>query len=131
MASLSEKKSSSSKYELNKSEKDFLKELTHRGMYMKKYTQDHEWVEIDGDVAVVGISKHAAEELGDITFVELPEHELDVIVGDVLAVVESVKAASDIYAPISGEVGAVNEDLEAQPELINEDPYEAGWIYKM
>lgn len=98
---------------------------------MKKYTQDHEWVEIDGDLAVVGISEHAAEELGDITFVELPEKDLDVIVGDVLAVVESVKAASDIYAPISGTVKDINEELEDSPAIINNSAEKDGWICKI
>lgn len=98
---------------------------------MKKYTQDHEWVEIDGDLAVVGISEHAAEELGDITFVELPEKDLDVIVGDVLSVVESVKAASDIYAPISGTVKDSNLELEDSPVIINNSAESEGWICKI
>lgn len=98
---------------------------------MKKYTQDHEWVGIDGDLAVVGVSAHAAEELGDITFVELPEKDLDVIVGDVLAVVESVKAASDIYAPISGTVKEVNLDLEDSPAVINNAAETDGWLCKI
>ena len=98
---------------------------------MKKYTQDHEWVEIDGDVAIVGISEHAAEELGDITFVELPEKDLDVIVGDVLSVVESVKAASDIYAPISGTVKESNMELEDSPAIINNSAENEGWICKI
>lgn len=98
---------------------------------MKKYTEDHEWVEVDGDLAVIGISAHAAEELGDITFVELPELELDVIVGDVLAVVESVKAASDIYTPISGDVKLVNSELEDNPGLINNSAEEKGWLCKI
>lgn len=98
---------------------------------MKKYTQEHEWVEIEGDLAVVGISEHAAEELGDITFVELPEQDLDVIVGDVLAVVESVKAASDIYAPISGTVKESNLELEDSPVIINNSAENEGWICKI
>lgn len=98
---------------------------------MKKYTQDHEWVEIDGDIAIVGISEHAAQELGDITFVELPEKDLDVIVGDVLSVVESVKAASDIYAPISGTVKESNLELDDTPGLINNSAEGEGWICKI
>lgn len=98
---------------------------------MKRYTEDHEWVEIDGDIAKVGISKHAAEQLGDITFVELPEKNLDVIMGDVLAVVESVKAASDIYAPISGTVKKSNLELDDTPAIINNSAESDGWICKI
>jgi glycine cleavage system H protein len=98
---------------------------------MKKYTEDHEWVEVNGDLAVIGISAHAAEELGDITFVELPEVELDVIVGDAVAVVESVKAASDIYTPISGNVKMVNNTLEETPGIINNSAEDAGWLCKI
>jgi len=98
---------------------------------MKKYTEDHEWVEVNGDLAVIGISAHAAEELGDITFVELPEVELDVIVGDAIAVVESVKAASDIYTPISGSVKMVNNTLEETPGIINNSAEDAGWLCKI
>jgi glycine cleavage system H protein len=98
---------------------------------MKRYTEDHEWVDIDGDVALVGISKHAAEELGDITFVELPEADTDFIVGDVLSVVESVKAASDIYSPVSGTVKEVNTVLEDDPGLINRSPESEGWICRL
>ncbi len=98
---------------------------------MRKYTEDHEWVQIDGDNVLIGISKHAAEELGDITFVELPELETDLIVGDVLAVVESVKAASDIYSPISGTVKEVNAGLEDDPAIINASAEEKGWICKL
>lgn len=97
----------------------------------RNYAETHEWVKIEGDTAVIGISDHAQGELGDITYVELPA------VGDRIeqagdcGVVESVKAASDIYAPIGGEVAAVNDELESRPELINEDPYGAGWILKL
>jgi len=98
---------------------------------MKKYTKEHEWVLIDGDLAVVGISEYAAGELGDITFVELPDTGIDLIVGDVVAVVESVKAASDIYAPISGTVVTVNEGLDDDPGIINNSAEEAGWICKI
>ena len=98
---------------------------------MKKYTKDHEWLEIDGDSVVVGLSVHAAEEMGDITFVELPDTETDFIVGDVLAVVESVKAASDIYSPISGTVKEVNIALEEDPGTINSSAEGNGWICKI
>jgi glycine cleavage system H protein len=98
---------------------------------MRKFTEDHEWVNIDGDIAYVGISRHAAEELGDITFVEPPEIGTDFIVGDVMAVVESVKAASDMYAPISGTVKEVNVALDDDPGLINSSPEENGWICKL
>jgi len=98
---------------------------------MKKYTEEHEWVEIEGDVAIVGISKHAADELGDITFVELPEKDLDIILGDVLAVVESVKAASDIYAPISGTIKESNLELDDTPAMINNSAESEGWICKI
>ncbi len=97
---------------------------------MKHYTKEHEWIELDGDVATVGISVHAAEELGDITYVELPEVEADFVKGDVFSVVESVKAASDIYAPVKGQISAVNEELEDSPELVNESAEEKGWICK-
>lgn len=98
---------------------------------MRNYTKDHEWVQIEDDLAVVGISEHAAEELGDITFVELPEEDTDFIVGDVIAVVESVKAASDIYAPISGTVKESNNYLEDDPGVINQSAEEKGWICKL
>ncbi len=98
---------------------------------MRKFTKDHEWVKIDGDVAFIGISSHAANELGDITFVETPEEGTDFIVGDALAVVESVKAASDIYAPISGTVKEANPALEDDPGMINSSPEENGWICKL
>ena len=98
---------------------------------MKYYAESHEWVEIDGDTATVGISKHAADELGDVTFVELPDTDADVAGGDSVSVVESVKAASDIYSPISGTISAVNEELEDEPEIINEDAEGKGWIFKL
>lgn len=98
---------------------------------MKRYTKEHESVWIDGDLAYMGISRHAADELGDITFVELPEVGTDLIVGDILGVVESVKAASDIYAPISGTVKEVNETLDDTPGIINSAPESDGWICKL
>ena len=98
---------------------------------MKRYTEDHEWVEIDGDIGVVGITQHAAAELGDITFVELPEVGTDLIVGDTLAVVESVKAASDIYSPVSGTVKEANTTLDDDPGVINSSAEGEGWICKL
>ncbi len=99
---------------------------------MKYYSKDHEWVEVNGDEeAVIGITEYAANELGDITYVELPPVEEDLIVGDTLGVVESVKAASDVYAPVSGTVSAVNEKLEDDPGLINSSSEDEGWICKL
>ena len=98
---------------------------------MKYYTEDHEWVEVNGDEAVVGISEYAAEELGDVTYVELPEEDDDFIVGDRLGEVESVKASSDIYSPVSGTVSVVNEALADEPGIINESPEDKGWICKL
>jgi glycine cleavage system H protein len=88
---------------------------------MKKYNEEHEWVEVEGDIATVGISTYAVEQLGDITFIELPDLDAEVSMGDSAAFVESVKAASDIYTPISGEVSEVNEALLDTPEVLNED----------
>lgn len=96
-----------------------------------KYTPDHEWLQIEGDIATVGITSHAAEQLGDIVFVELPEIGAKYSQGDDVAVVESVKAASDIYAPIDGEIVEVNTELESAPEEVNTDPQGAGWFFKM
>ncbi len=96
-----------------------------------KYTEDHEWVKADGDVYVIGISAHAAEQLGDVVFVELPEVGKTFARGDEMAVVESVKAASDVYAPISGEVVAVNSAIVKDPSLVNVDPAGASWFVKV
>ncbi|MCW1925105.1 glycine cleavage system protein GcvH [Luteolibacter arcticus] len=96
-----------------------------------RYNTSHEWVLLDGDVATIGISDHAQEELTDVVFVELPPVGKTVDVGDPTAVVESVKAASDIYAPVSGEVVEVNDAVEADPSLVNTDPYGKGWIFKL
>ena len=98
---------------------------------MKYYSEDHEWVEIKGESPIIGISKYAAEELGDLTFVELPSVGDNFQVGDILATVESVKAASDVYSPISGTVTEINADLEEAPERINDDPEGQGWICKL
>lgn len=95
------------------------------------YQSSHEWARIEGDVATVGISDHAQAELTDVVFVELPAMGKTVDAGDPTAVVESVKAASDIYAPLSGEVIEVNPAVEADPSLVNSDPYSAGWIFKL
>ncbi|MBK9185785.1 MAG: glycine cleavage system protein GcvH [Moraxellaceae bacterium] len=96
-----------------------------------KYATSHEWVRLEGDIAIVGITDHAQEALGDLVFVELPDLGDTVNAGDEAGVVESVKAASDIYAPVSGEVVEVNPALEDTPELINSDPYGEGWMYKI
>lgn len=96
-----------------------------------KYAKSHEWVRLEGATAVVGITDHAQEELTDIVYVETPAIDAEIEAGQPCAVVESVKAASDIYAPVSGEVIAVNEDLANQPELVNEDPYGKGWMFKV
>lgn len=97
-----------------------------------KYTKSHEWVRVEEDGSVtVGITDHAQELLGDIVFVELPEVNTDVSSGDDAGVVESVKAASDIYSPVSGEIISINEELVDAPEIINSDPYGAGWIFKL
>jgi glycine cleavage system H protein len=96
-----------------------------------RYNTSHEWVLVEGDTATVGISDHAQEELTDVVFVELPAMGKSVDVGDPTAVVESVKAASDIYAPVTGEVIERNEAIEADPSLLNTDPFGAGWIFKV
>ena len=96
-----------------------------------KFLSSHEWVMVDGNEATIGISDHAQELLGDLVFVELPEVGSAISAGDTVAVVESVKAASDTYAPVSGEVIAVNEELEDSPERINDDPYGDGWMYRV
>ncbi|MFN3954684.1 MAG: glycine cleavage system protein GcvH [Pararhodobacter sp.] len=96
-----------------------------------KFTEEHEWLRIEGDLVVVGITEHAAEQLGDVVFVELPELETQVARGDEVCVIESVKAASDILAPVEGEIVAVNEALSDNPGLVNEDPMGEGWFFKM
>lgn len=96
-----------------------------------KYTKSHEWIKIEGSQATMGITQFAQEQLGDITFIDLPEIGQQVTVGDEIGSVESVKAASEIYAPMNGEIVEVNENLEDEPEKINEDPYGAGWIAKI
>ncbi|MEM9285059.1 MAG: glycine cleavage system protein GcvH [Pseudomonadota bacterium] len=96
-----------------------------------KYTEDHEWISVDGDTATVGITAHAAEQLGDVVFVELPEVGKSFSKGDDMAVVESVKAASDVYAPVSGAILEVNEALVDAPEGVNEGPENSGWFVKL
>lgn len=96
-----------------------------------KYTEEHEWLRVEGDLVVVGITEHAAEQLGDVVFVELPEPGLVLAKGDEAAVIESVKAASDILAPLDGEVVAVNEALADTPGLVNQDPTGAAWFFKL
>jgi glycine cleavage system H protein len=97
----------------------------------KKYTEDHEWLDITGDSAVVGITHHAQDALGDVVFVDLPEVGTSYAAKDVAGVVESVKAAADIYMPVSGEITEVNEALRADPSLANSDPLGAGWFFKV
>jgi glycine cleavage system H protein len=96
-----------------------------------RYTKDHEWIRLDGEVATVGISEHAQSALGDIVYVELPEIGREVEKGGEAAVVESVKAASDVYAPVSGQVIAVNEALDGSPATINEDAEGKGWFFRL
>lgn len=96
-----------------------------------KYTEDHEWLRVEDDLVIVGITEHAAEQLGDVVFVELPEAETVVAKGDDIVVIESVKAASDIAAPLDGEIVEVNADLVDNPGLVNEDPLGAAWFFKM
>ncbi len=95
------------------------------------FTEDHEWVDVEGEVATVGITNYAQEQLGDIVFVELPEEGKSFDKGDDAAVVESVKAASDVYAPVSGEVVEANAALEGEPALVNSDAEEDGWFFKL
>ena len=96
-----------------------------------RYTDQHEWVSVDGDIATIGITKYATEQLGDVVFVELPEAGRKVGAGGEAAVVESVKAASEVYAPVGGEVTASNPDLTADPAKVNADPEGAGWFFKL
>lgn len=95
------------------------------------FTEEHEWVEVDGDVATVGITEYAQSQLGDIVFVEVPEEGRELTKGDEAAVVESVKAASDVYTPASGTVLEGNAELEASPALVNEDPEGDGWFFRL
>lgn len=115
---------------------DFLRENVYNGtikimeviMENLKFTENHEWVRVEGDIAYIGISDYAQNAMGDVVFVELPELESSSEKGESFATVESVKAVSDIYSPVSGEVVEINETLEDEPGLVNDSPYENGWI---
>jgi len=96
-----------------------------------KYLSTHEWTRVEGDVVTIGITDHAQDAMGDLVYVEVPEVGEQVNAGDEAGVVESVKAASDIYAPVAGEILAVNENLEDEPELVNTDPYGDGWMFQI
>ncbi|HDK3146379.1 TPA: glycine cleavage system protein GcvH, partial [Staphylococcus aureus] len=96
-----------------------------------KYSKEHEWVKVEGNVAIIGITEYAQSELGDIVFVELPETDDEINEGDTFGSVESVKTVSELYAPISGKVVEVNEELEDSPEFVNESPYEKAWMVKV
>lgn len=98
---------------------------------MLRFTEDHEWLRLDGDVATVGITAHAAEQLGDLVFIELPKVGARLKKGEAAAVVESVKAASDVYAPVDGEVIETNEAAVAEPASVGADPQGEGWLYKV
>jgi len=97
----------------------------------RKYTKTHEWAKLEDGLVVVGISDFAQESLGDVVYVETPEVGREVSAGEAVAVIESVKTASDVYAPVAGKVVAVNETLADEPELVNGDPYNAGWLFKI
>lgn len=96
-----------------------------------KYSEDHEWIKVEGNTVTIGITDFAQSELGDIVFVELPEEGDDISTGDSFGSVESVKTVSELYAPVSGSIVAVNEELEDSPELVNESPYESAWMLKV
>jgi glycine cleavage system H protein len=98
---------------------------------MLKFTTDHEWLRIEGDIATIGITPYAQEQLGDLVFVELPQTGRKLERGAAAAVVESVKAASDVYSPISGEVSEVNESIVQEPALVNSEPMGKGWMFKL
>lgn len=100
-------------------------------MALERFTQDHEYIRVEGDIGTVGITSHAQEQLGDIVFVEVPEVGRKVAHKEATAVVESVKAASEVYAPVSGEVVEANTDLAANPALVNEDPEGKAWFFKL
>jgi glycine cleavage system H protein len=96
-----------------------------------RYSSDHEWVRVDGSTATIGITEYAQDALGDVVFVEMPDAGLAVAAGESFSEVESTKSVSDIYAPITGSISEVNAELESQPELLNSDPYGAGWICRI
>lgn len=95
------------------------------------YSKDHEWVRVEGEIATIGITDHAQEQLGDVVYVELPDEDEEVTRGETFGSVESTKAVSDIYAPVTGRVAAANADLPDAPEAINSDPYGEGWMVKI
>lgn len=97
----------------------------------RKYTKEHEWVQVDGDVATIGVTDFAAGELGDIVFVEMPEVGDELNQGDTVGSIESVKAVEDMYVPVSGEVVEINADIDATPELVNSEPFDGGWLFKI
>jgi glycine cleavage system H protein len=97
----------------------------------KRYTKEHEWVSLDGDIATIGITDHAQEQLGDVVFVELPELNREVTAGEACAVVESVKAASDVYAPLTGKVVETNPEIIEDPALVNSDAEGEGWFFRV
>jgi len=96
-----------------------------------KYRDSHEWIRIEDGVATVGISNHAQDQLGDVVYVDMPEVDAEVSAGESVAEIESVKAVSDIYAPVSGTISAVNEDLDGSEDSVNTDPYGSGWLFKI
>lgn len=97
----------------------------------KRYTKEHEWLSLDGDIVTIGITDHAQEQLGDVVFVELPELNREVTAGEACAVVESVKAASDVYAPLTGKVVETNQEVIDDPALVNSDAEGAGWFFRL
>lgn len=97
----------------------------------KRYTKEHEWIVLEGDIATVGITDHAQEQLGDVVFVELPELSREVVAGEACAVVESVKAASDIYAPLTGKIVETNSEITDDPSLVNSDAEGEGWFFRL
>ncbi len=98
---------------------------------MRKYTEQHEWIEIDGDIGTIGITNYAQDELGDIVYVQLPEVGITVEAGDDVAILESTKAATDIYTPVSGEIVEINKRLPDVPEMVNDDAEKAGWLFRV
>ena len=96
-----------------------------------RYTKDHEWMSVEGDIGTIGITNYAQEQLGDIVSVEFPKVGLEFSAGDSLALIDSMKTTSDLYAPVSGEITEVNSELEDRPELMNEDPFGEGWILRL
>jgi glycine cleavage system H protein len=103
----------------------------HQEDALLKFTEDHEWLKLEGDVATVGISEHAATQLGDVVFVQLPDVGAKLAKGDGAGVVESVKVASDVFAPLAGEVVEINDAIAKDPSIVNSDPQNAGWFFKL